>query len=109
TSSRAASSSSTSTPAGTACATAWSTSSGSAPVPLLRTVLHPAAGALGVPVRTFTLWQIVGGVLWSQSFVLAGYALGSSFSGIDHYLLPLVGVIVVLSLLPLLAQARRRR
>ncbi|MET9088928.1 DedA family protein [Streptomyces sp. NPDC004237] len=78
-------------------------------VPLLRTVLHPAAGALGVPVRTFTLWQIVGGVLWSQSFVLAGYALGSSFSGIDHYLLPLVGVIVVLSLLPLLAEARRRR
>ncbi|MCE0444635.1 VTT domain-containing protein [Streptomyces tricolor] len=41
-------------------------------VPLLRTVLHPMAGALGVPARTFTVWQTVGGVLWSQTLVLAG-------------------------------------
>jgi membrane-associated protein len=78
-------------------------------VPVLRTVLHPAAGALGVPVRPFTLWQTVGGVLWSQTFVLAGFALGSSVSHVDRYLLPLVGVIVVLSLLPALAEARRER
>ncbi|MFF4901374.1 DedA family protein [Streptomyces sp. NPDC001068] len=78
-------------------------------VPVLRTVLHPAAGALGVPVRPFTLWQAVGGVLWSQTFVLAGFALGSSVSHIDRYLLPLVAVIVVLSLLPALAEARRSR
>jgi membrane-associated protein len=78
-------------------------------VPVLRTVLHPAAGALGVPVGPFTLWQTVGGVLWSQTFVLAGYALGSSVSHIDRYLLPLVGVIVVLSVLPALTEARRAR
>ncbi|MEU8712557.1 MULTISPECIES: DedA family protein [unclassified Streptomyces] len=78
-------------------------------VPVLRTVLHPAAGALGVPVRPFTLWQTVGGVLWSQTFVLAGFALGSSVSHVDRYLLPLVGVIVFLSLLPALAEARRER
>ncbi|MGW2962357.1 DedA family protein [Streptomyces sp. NPDC001220] len=78
-------------------------------VPLLRSVLHPAAGALGVPVRPFTLWQAVGGVLWSQTFVLAGFALGSSVAHIDRYLLPLIGVIVVLSLLPALAEARRSR
>ncbi|MFE4962762.1 DedA family protein [Streptomyces sp. NPDC056660] len=78
-------------------------------VPMLRSVLHPAAGALGVPVRPFTLWQAVGGVLWSQTFVLAGFALGSSVSHIDRYLLPLIGVIVVLSLLPALAEARRAR
>lgn len=78
-------------------------------VPVLRTVLHPAAGALGVPVRPFTLWQTVGGLLWSQTFVLAGFALGSSVSHVDRYLLPLVGVIVVLSLLPALAEARRER
>ncbi|WNM36622.1 DedA family protein [Streptomyces sp. Li-HN-5-11] len=78
-------------------------------VPMLRTVLHPAAGALGVPARTFTLWQAVGGLLWSQSLVLAGYALGSSIPRLEDYLLPLVAVIVVLSLLPLLAEARRTR
>ncbi|MEU9385376.1 DedA family protein [Streptomyces sp. NPDC048279] len=78
-------------------------------VPLLRSVLHPAAGALGVPVRPFTLWQTVGGVLWSQTFVLAGFALGSSVSHIDRYLLPLIGVVVVVSLLPAVAEARRTR
>jgi membrane-associated protein len=78
-------------------------------VPILRTVLHPAAGALGVPTRTFTVWQVVSGLLWSQSLVLAGYTLGSSLSHVDDYLLPMVAVIVVLSLLPLLAEARRTR
>ncbi|WP_018548835.1 DedA family protein [Streptomyces sp. LaPpAH-108] len=78
-------------------------------IPMLRSVLHPAAGALGVPLGTFTLWQTVGGVLWSQSLVLVGYALGSSVSHVDDYLLPLVGVIVVLSLIPLLVEAVRSR
>ncbi|MGQ4420302.1 DedA family protein, partial [Streptomyces sp. SAS_269] len=35
--------------------------------------------------------------------------LGSSVSHVDDYLLPLVAVIVALSLLPLLAEARRTR
>ncbi|MYS24894.1 MULTISPECIES: DedA family protein [unclassified Streptomyces] len=78
-------------------------------VPFVRTVLSPAAGALGVPLRTFTVWQIVGALAWSQSLVLAGYALGSSVPHIDHYLLPLVAFIVVLSLLPLLGEIRRSR
>ncbi|MEU0005924.1 DedA family protein [Streptomyces sp. NPDC006314] len=78
-------------------------------VPVLRTVLHPVAGVLGVPVRTFTLWQAVGGVLWSQTLVLAGYTLGASVPHVDDYLLPLVAVVVVLSLLPLLVEARRAR
>ncbi|MEU8470270.1 DedA family protein [Streptomyces sp. NPDC029006] len=78
-------------------------------VPVLRTVVHPVAGALGVPVRAFTLWQTVGGVLWSQTLVLAGYVLGASVPHVDDYLLPLVALVVVLSLLPLLAGGRRGR
>ncbi|MDX3528740.1 DedA family protein [Streptomyces sp. ID05-39B] len=78
-------------------------------VPMLRTVLHPAAGALGVPTRTFTLWQAVGGLLWSQSLVLAGYALGSSVPHVEAYLLPFVAAVVALSLLPLLVEVRRAR
>jgi membrane-associated protein len=81
-------------------------------VPVLRTVLNPVAGALGVPVRTFTGWQVLGGVLWSQSLVLAGYALGSSVPHIDRYLVPVVLLLVVVSLLPLamrVCSARRGR
>ncbi|MFB8176979.1 DedA family protein [Streptomyces sp. NPDC055966] len=78
-------------------------------VPVVRTVLNPMAGALGVPVRTFTLWQVVGGLVWSLGLTLGGYALGSSIPNVDRYLLPLVALIVVLSLIPLLAEVLRAR
>lgn len=78
-------------------------------VPVVRTVLNPMAGALGVPVRTFTVWQVVGGLLWSVGVTVAGYLLGSSIPDVDRYLLPIVGVIVVLSLLPVCAEAYRSR
>ncbi|WP_425826166.1 DedA family protein [Streptomyces fractus] len=78
-------------------------------VPVVRTVLNPLAGALGVPVRVFTVWQVAGGVVWSVGLTLAGYALGSSIPNVDRYLLPLVALIVVLSLLPLAAELYRSR
>ncbi|MET7909695.1 DedA family protein [Streptomyces avermitilis] len=78
-------------------------------VPVVRTVLNPMAGALDVPVRTFTLWQIVGGLVWSVGLTLAGYALGSSIPNVDRYLLPMVAVIVALSLIPLAAEVLRSR
>ncbi|MFE1194118.1 DedA family protein [Streptomyces olivaceoviridis] len=78
-------------------------------VPVVRTVLNPMAGALDVPVRTFTLWQVTGGLVWSVGLTLAGYALGSSIPNVDRYLLPLVGLIVIVSLVPLLAEVLRAR
>jgi membrane-associated protein len=78
-------------------------------VPVVRTVLNPLAGALGVNVRTFTLWQVVGGLVWTFGLVLAGYAVGSSVPNVDRYLLPIVAVVVLVSLLPLLLELRRSR
>ncbi|MFI1831727.1 DedA family protein [Streptomyces olivaceoviridis] len=78
-------------------------------VPVVRTVLNPMAGALDVPVRTFTLWQVTGGLVWSVGLTFAGYALGSSIPNVDRYLLPLVGLIVIVSLVPLLAEVLRAR
>ncbi|MFI5633667.1 DedA family protein [Streptomyces sp. NPDC051664] len=78
-------------------------------VPVVRTVLNPLAGALNVPARQFTLWQIVGGAIWTVGLVLAGYGLGSSVPNVDHYLLPIVAVVVVVSLIPLAAELLRSR
>lgn len=77
--------------------------------PVVRTVLNPLAGALDVPVRVFTLWQVVGGLVWSVGLSLAGYALGSAIPNVDRYLLPLVALIVVVSLIPLAAELYRNR
>ncbi|MER7684200.1 DedA family protein [Streptomyces sp. NPDC097610] len=78
-------------------------------VPVVRTVLNPMAGALQVPARTFTVWQVVGGLVWSIGLTLAGYALGSSIPNVDRYLLPIIAVIVIVSLIPLAAEFRRSR
>jgi membrane-associated protein len=78
-------------------------------IPVVRTVLNPLAGALEVPVRTFTFWQVTSGLVWSLGLTLAGYALGSSIPNVDKYLLPMVALIVVVSLLPLAAEVLRSR
>ncbi|MGP9017206.1 DedA family protein [Streptomyces sp. BR1] len=81
-------------------------------VPIVRTVLNPLAGALGVPTRVFTLWQVAGGTVWTVGLVLGGYALGSSIPNVDRYLLPLVALVVAVSLTPIaleLLRARRAR
>ena len=51
-------------------------------IPLVRTVLNPLAGTVGVPMRIFTLWQVLGGLVWSVGLTLAGYALGSRIPAI---------------------------
>jgi membrane-associated protein len=76
-------------------------------IPVVRTVMNPLAGAIGIPLALFTIWQVVGGVLWTVGITLAGYALGSRVSGIDRYLLPIIAVIVAVSLIPLLLEAWR--
>ncbi|HEY9440803.1 MAG TPA: DedA family protein [Streptomyces sp.] len=78
-------------------------------VPVVRTVMNPMAGALRVPVRKFTVWQVAGGLMWSLGLTLAGYALGSSVPNVDRYLLPIVAVIVALSLIPVASEVHRSR
>ena len=78
-------------------------------IPVVRTVLNPLAGALGVPTRTFTIWQVVGGLVWSAGVTLAGYTLGSAIPGIDTYLLPAIAVIIILSLIPIGIEVYRTR
>ncbi len=70
-------------------------------IPVVRTVLSPLAGTVGVPVRVFTLWQVVGGLVWSLGVTVAGYVLGSRIQGIDTYLLPIIALVIALSLTPL--------
>jgi membrane-associated protein len=78
-------------------------------IPVVRTILNPLAGTLDVPARTFTLWQVTGGILWAAGITLAGYVLGASIPGIDQYLLPVIAVIVVASAIPVTIEILRAR
>jgi len=78
-------------------------------IPVVRTVLNPLAGIVGVPARTFTLWQVLGGLLWSVGVILAGFWLGSSIHNVDHYLLPIIALVVLVSFIPIAVEIVRSR
>jgi membrane-associated protein len=78
-------------------------------IPVVRAVLNPVAGALHTPVRTFTFWQVLGGLVWTAGLVLAGYALGAFIPGVDQYLLPVIALVVIVSLIPLALEILRER
>jgi membrane-associated protein len=78
-------------------------------VPVVRTVVGPLAGLASVPVRTYALWQVVGGLVWTVGVTLAGYFLGSAIPDVDRYLLPIIGFVVLVSLLPFALQVRGAR
>ncbi|MCF3963362.1 DedA family protein [Streptomyces fuscigenes] len=78
-------------------------------IPVVRTVLNPLAGVLGVPPRVFAFWQAAGGVVWAAGLVVAGYVLGASVPNVDRYLLPIIALIVAVSLLPLALELLRSR
>lgn len=84
-------------------------------IPVVRAFLSPVAGILGMSARKFLLWNVVGGVLWTDSILLLGHYTAGVIpqSLIERYMFPVVAVIVVISVLPMLIEVvrglRRRR
>jgi len=84
-------------------------------IPIVRTFLNPVAGVLGMPARQFLVWNVIGGILWTDGVILAGYLLAGRISTvmspdeIDKYILPVVFVIVLISLTPIFIEIVRSR
>jgi membrane-associated protein len=84
-------------------------------IPIVRTFMNPVAGVLRVPAGKFFLWNVVGGLIWTDGILLAGYYLAKQIlklipgDKIDIYILPAVVVIVLISLIPILVEVLRTR
>src|SRR3954453_8809854 len=83
-------------------------------IPIVRTFLNPVAGPLGMPARQFFVWNVVGAVLWVDGILIIGHALAQQIydaigDKIDHYILPVVALIVLISVLPILIEILRER
>jgi membrane-associated protein len=83
-------------------------------IPIVRTFLNPVAGTLGMPARKFLLWNIIGAVLWTDGVLLVGHLLAQQIydaigDNIDHYILPVVALIVLISVLPIIIEMIRER
>jgi membrane-associated protein len=69
-------------------------------MPIVRTFVPVVAGAAGMPLGRYTLYNIAGGVLWIWSMLLTGFFLGRYIPGIDEHIETLIIVIIALSFLP---------
>lgn len=69
-------------------------------VPVVRAFVPFVAGIGVMRYRRFVFFNFFGAVLWAIGVTLAGYYLGSLIPDVDKYLLPIVGLIIIVSILP---------
>lgn len=69
-------------------------------MPVIRTFAPIVAGVGKMHYRKFLIWNLGGGFVWTIGMSLFGYFLGSSVPNADEYVLPIVGVIILTSLIP---------
>lgn len=70
-------------------------------MPIVRTFAPTIAGMARMPFWRFASYNVVGGVIWIWSFLLAGYFLATRVPGVDRHLHLIVLGVIVLSMLPL--------
>jgi len=74
-------------------------------IPFVRTLINPLAGIVGIPVKKFFIWNVAGAVIWTQLVLGAGFILGEKLKGsVDKYLLPVVGLIIIISVIPVVVE-----
>ncbi len=78
-------------------------------VPVVRTFAPMVAGVAGMDYRRFVTFNVVGGVLWGAGVTLAGYLLGNSIHDIDRWLLPIIGLIMAVSFVPVIREVWKAR
>jgi membrane-associated protein len=77
-------------------------------VPVIRTLINPMCGVVGLNKKQFRLWNAVGGIIWTEFVLTLGYLLGDVLKGsVDKYLLPVVALIVFVSVIPVLIELFR--
>lgn len=71
-------------------------------IPVIRAFAPVVAGVGKMNYKRFLTFNLVGAVLWAIGVTLAGYYLGNLIPDVDKYLLPIVGLIIIASVLPAL-------
>jgi membrane-associated protein len=79
-------------------------------IPFARTLINPVCGVVNLERKLFSTWNAIGAIIWTQVAIGIGYLLGDLIEGsVDKYLLPIVGLIVLLSLIPMALETLRER
>ena len=65
-------------------------------------------GIIGIPKKTFFLWNSVSAIIWADGIIAAGYFLGETVKdSLDTYLLPITLAVILITTLPVLFELFR--
>jgi len=70
-------------------------------IPIIRTFAPVVAGVGRMEYRRFLFYNVFGGLGWVVSLTWAGYLLGQTIPNIDRHIHLVVGVVILLSVLPI--------
>jgi membrane-associated protein len=57
---------------------------------VIRTIVPIVAGVGRMPKRTFLLYNILGGIIWTSGLILASYWVGQRVENIDKFIVPII-------------------
>ena len=78
-------------------------------IPFARTLINPVCGVVNLERKLFSAWNAIGAIIWTQVAIGIGYLLGDLIEGsVNKYLLPIVGIIVFVSILPIIIDFLRK-
>ena len=78
--------------------------------PIIRTFAPILAGVVEMNIKKFTIYNVVGGVLWIVSLVLSGYYLGRQFPNLINYLeYIIIGFLLITSIVLVRAFLKMRK
>ena len=80
-------------------------------VPIVRTFVPTMAGAGRMSFQLFTLYNIIGALIWCTTVPAAGYFLGQLIPPevLDKYIMLIIGAVVVLSVASVAVELLRRK
>jgi len=78
-------------------------------IPVVRTFAPIVAGIGNMHYKKFITYNIVGGFVWTVGLIGLGYGFGRIIPDPDKYLLPAIGLIVLISAFPALRELWKRR
>jgi len=80
-------------------------------IPFVRTIVPILAGTSEMTHRKFLSANVAGAAIWTIGVTMLGYTLGREIGAdnVDRYLLPIIGVIIVLSLIPPFIEWRKHK
>jgi membrane-associated protein len=79
-------------------------------VSVVRTLITPVCGVIGIDKKKFRFWNAVSCVIWTETVIGLGFVLGDVFDvSISKYILLVVLVIIAISLTPVFLEVIKTR